>query len=140
MLLTKECDYAIRIIRALADGTKRKVEDIAEEQYVPQKYAYKIIKKLNRVGLVQSVRGRYGGYYLQKSLDSFSLADIVRTIDSKRYISECLQEDSECPFRNHPDRQCAIHFHLLRIQDNILNEMKALTMDVALNVAVDMTA
>ena len=134
MLLTKECDYALRIIRALADGTKKNVETIAEEQYIPLTYAYNIIKKLGRANFVQSIRGRSGGYCLHKPLGSFSLADVIDTIDSNRFVSGCLHEDFACSFRNHPDRQCTVHRHLARIQSNISSEMKSLTMDVALYV------
>ena len=132
MLLTKECDYGIRIIRALVDGTKKTVEIIAEEQHIPKKYAYKIVKKLDRAGFVQSVRGRGGGYRLNKPLDSFTVADIVTTIDANRYINECLQDDSLCPFKIDPRKPCTVHQQLVRIQKMVLSELNSLTMDVAL--------
>ena len=132
MFLTKECDYGIRIIRALADGTKKTVETIANEQHIPIKYTYKIIKKLDQANLVQSTRGRSGGYRLRKPLDSTSLGDILMTIDAGRYVNECLQEGSACPFKNNPDSPCTVHRELERIQNMILNELQLLTMDVAL--------
>ena len=132
MFLTKECDYGIRIIRALVDGTKKTVEDIALEQNIPKKYAYKIIKKLDRAELVRSVRGRGGGYRLSKPLNSFSVADIIATIDTNRYINDCLQDDSECPFKHDPEKPCTVHQELMRIQEMVISQLSALTMDVAL--------
>ena len=140
MFLTKECDYGIRIIRALADGTKKTVEAIADEQHIPQKYAYKIIKKLDLAGYVQSVRGRGGGYLLLKPLASFNLADVLTTIDAKRYINECLQKDSTCPFKTNPDKPCTVHNELVRLQEMVVSELKMLTLDVALRVEDELYA
>ena len=137
MFLTKECDYGIRIIRALTDGAKKTVETIAKEQHIPLKYSYKIIKKLDQAGFLQSVRGRSGGYRLHKPLDSFTLADIVMTIDPARYINECLHESSDCPFKSDPDTPCTVHLEFTRIHEMIVNEFKALTMDAVLRVETE---
>ena len=134
MFLTKECDYGIRIIRALMDGTKKTVESIAEEQHIPTKYAYKIIKKLDRAGFVRSVRGRGGGYHLLIPLDTFTLADIVKTIDANRYVSECLRNDSECPFKTDRETPCNVHRELERIQTIVVGELQSIPMDIALRV------
>ena len=47
MLLTKESDYAIRIVRALKDGNKIRARDICEEEEIPEAFAYKILKNWN---------------------------------------------------------------------------------------------
>jgi len=137
MFLTKECDYGIRIIRALADGTKKRVETIAKEQHIPPKYAYKIIKKLGKGGFVQSTRGRSGGYRLLKPLDSFTLADVLITVDGERYVNECLREDSTCPFKINATQPCTVHQLLERIQEMVVHELKAHTMEVALRTEDD---
>lgn len=129
MFLTKECDYGVRVIRALADGTKKTVEAIAIEEDIPKKYAYKIVKKLENGGYVASMRGRGGGYRLCKPLDTFTLVDIVLAVDSKRYVNECMREESNCQFKNHPERPCAVHKELNRLQDLIVAELSIKTMD-----------
>ena len=134
MFLTKECDYGVRIIRALADGTKKTVENIANEEQIPQKYAYKIVKKLERGDLVQSIRGRSGGYLLAKTLDSFTLLDVIAAVDSTRYVNECLQPAYECIFRDHPERPCYVHFELVRIQSHLGDELSSKSMAEVLRV------
>ena len=129
MFLTKECDYGIRVIRALSDGYKKTVETIAEEEQVPKKFAYKIIKKLEKGGLVRSIRGRSGGYILDVELDSLTLYDIVIALDANRYLNECLSDDNECPFRDHPTRPCSVHVELKLTQDMLMEALKAKTMD-----------
>jgi len=128
MLLTKECDYGVRIIRALADGTKKTVEIITKEENIPHRFAYKIIKKLEQAGYVNSVRGRSGGYYLAKPLNTFNLIDVVTAVDANRYINECLRPGADCELKEKPGRICAVHIELARIQEVLTSEFCAKTM------------
>ena len=135
MFLTKECDYGVRIIRTLADGTKKTVEAIANEELIPHKYAYKIIKKLERYGLVLSKRGRSGGYVLAKALDSFTLLDVVAAVDAARYVNECLHPASDCNFRDHPERPCKVHDEMARVQSIVADEFSSKSMAEVLGVS-----
>ena len=131
MFLTKECDYGVRIIRALSDGEKRIVESICEEEHIPGQYAYKILKKLERAGLVQGVRGRNGGYKLNKALQQITLFDIVTAIDSNLYIFECLRKGHKC-VNNPTGTTCSIHTEFERVQQNVKAEMSRNNMQVLL--------
>ena len=48
MLITRETDYALRLVRSLADGERRSVSQLSDEEQIPKAFAYKIIKKLER--------------------------------------------------------------------------------------------
>lgn len=61
MLITRETDYAMRILRALSGGTQMTAQTISDLHQVPKPFAYKIIKKLSRAGLVSIARGAEGG-------------------------------------------------------------------------------
>ena len=123
MFLTKECDYGIRTIRALADGEKKTVESICVLEHIPVQYAYKILKKLERAGFVQSIRGRDGGYQLVKPLHQITLYGIVSAIDENLLLNECLLETSTC-IRNDPNEPCTVHIELERIQEILIAEMQ----------------
>ena len=123
MLLTRECDYGIRIIRALSDGEKKTAEEICEMENIPSQFAYKILKKLERAGFLLSSRGREGGYWLIMPLDSFSIYDVVITIDTNLAINACLKGGSDCPFKN-GEKPCAVHVELDRIQKVLMDELK----------------
>ena len=60
MIITRETDYALRILRALLDGQLHTVGQIAQEELLPQSFAYKILRKLDKAGLIQVVRGTAG--------------------------------------------------------------------------------
>ena len=127
MLLTKECDYGIRVIRALADGEKKTVQAICDVELVPVPYAYKILKKLEHVGLLRSVRGREGGYQLIASLHQITLYDIVTAIDENFFLFECVADNTVCP-HHRPAQPCAVHLELDRLQSLLVAEMRSKTM------------
>ena len=140
MLLTKECDYAIRIVRALSSGTKKTIEQITDGEKIPQKYAYKVIKKLVQAGFVYSTRGRVGGYHLVKPLDGFSMHDIVNAVDAERYISDCVKPGAKCSFVGDGEGKCSVHTELLRIQAVVAAELSQKTMAEILNLKDDAKA
>ena len=122
MLLTKECDYSVRIIRALADGEKKKVEELCKLERIPIPYAYKILKKLQQAGLLHSLRGRSGGYQLAVSLDKITLVDVLMAIDKDLLIFECLDSNKPCLLHS-VELPCSVHLELERLQDVLVAEM-----------------
>ena len=75
-------DYAIRALVALAAADKSlTAAEIARERNVPKTYLTVILAQLRRNGLVQSQRGRTGGYLLAKDPATVSLAEVLRAVD-----------------------------------------------------------
>lgn len=135
MLLIKECDYGIRIIRALSDGALKTVEVISTAEVIPYQYAYKILKKLERAGFVQGIRGRDGGYQLSKLLDSFTLYDVVIAIDENIFVHECLRDGNSCPHKDEGNgTPCTVHHEFNRIQKLIMDEMQKKNMQEVLQI------
>jgi Rrf2 family protein len=123
MLLTKEADYSVRIMRALSDGEKRTVKTICDMENIPNKYAYKILKKLEVAGLVQSRQGPHGGYLLSADLSTVTLYDVVAAADEHIVILPCLRSDSQCAL-NTQQNPCTVHHELTRIQGSLVAELQ----------------
>lgn len=66
MLISRQSDYAIRVVRALSDMQVHSAADIESRENVTVAFLYKILKKLQRAGLVSITRGSLGGYKLAK--------------------------------------------------------------------------
>ena len=59
MLMTRECDYAVRILRALADGEMKSVVQICRAEDLKTAIAYKLTRKLEQAGILNELqRGR----------------------------------------------------------------------------------
>lgn len=57
MLITRETDYALRMLRVLLDGEKHSAAEMAETELIPMQFAYQILRKLSAGELVQVSRG-----------------------------------------------------------------------------------
>ncbi|MCL2874092.1 MAG: Rrf2 family transcriptional regulator [Defluviitaleaceae bacterium] len=131
MLLTKEFDYAIRIIRSLSGFEKRSVRVICDEEYIPVQFAYKILKKLEISGIVIAFRGVNGGYILAKDLNFITMHDVLISVDDNLFISDCMKPDRDCP-NNDGGKLCNVHQELDKIQNSLINMLKEKTMDMIL--------
>ena len=128
MLLTKESDYSLRIMRVLSDEKVKTVKHISEHEHIPYKYAYKILKKLQKAGLVQNKFGPGGGYVLVKPLSSINMYDVVSAADENLFLFECLQKEKQCP-NNSNETLCKVHIELDRLQNLLVDGMKAKSME-----------
>lgn len=118
MLITRECDYAMRVIRALSSGEITSIQAICEQEQITPAMAYKIARKLEKSGFLKSFRGNTGGYSLNCSLEDVTLYDIFKIIDSKLLLIECMNPTHSCAL-NTGQYPCQVHKELCRIQNKL---------------------
>ena len=75
MLFNRETDYALRVIKNLHTDIPTSISSLAEGEFISEAIAYKVARKLDKGGLVKSMRGSNGGYMLTRPL-----TDIIRRI------------------------------------------------------------
>jgi Rrf2 family protein len=119
MFITRECDYAVRVVRALKGGRKLSVTEICEKEAVTAPFAYKILKKLQKAGIVKGFRGAKGGYTLKKPLQELTLLEIYRAIDPKLFLIECLDGECTCECNGENGDACSIYWELMDIQKEV---------------------
>lgn len=132
LLISRELDYAVRIIRALSNYDLLTVKQICDAEYVPQPYAYKILKKMEKSSIVEGVRGTTGGYQLIASLDDFNLYDVYSAIEGNLYVNACMQPEYACP-NNSGGKKCNVHLGLIDIQNQIIDVLQRHSMAEILN-------
>lgn len=124
MMITRETDYAIRILRSLMDGRRLSTTEISAQQEVPLQFAYKIIKKLEKAGLLSIARGSNGGCTLGKDLVAVSLYDLMEVMGERGDVSACMRPEFECSWRK-GHGGCLVHDQMEKLQEKIENELKS---------------
>lgn len=89
MRITAKVDYAVRaaieLARASTDDGSRLVpvkgRELAGAQDIPVKFLENILAELKRAGIVCSMRGAEGGYWLAHPPSEVSVADIIRAVE-----------------------------------------------------------
>lgn len=125
MLITKETDYALRILRSLSGGEALTVGELSERESLPQNFAYKIAKKLEKAGLVEIIRGKSGGCRLTADLKTASLYDLIQAVEDHSNLSACMNPTYECVWRQSHDGICTAHIQLLKVQKAVDLELQS---------------
>jgi Rrf2 family protein len=96
--ISEAASLGIHAMTYLAAEKERKsaVRRMAESLRVSEAHLAKVMQRLNRVGLVSSVRGPGGGYRLGRPREEISLLDIVETIDGPLEQSSCIMPVKTC--------------------------------------------
>lgn len=110
-MFSKACEYAIRsvIFVAVASIKNERVgfKQIAEEIAAPEAFTAKILQKLTKSGIVDSVKGVGGGFTISKeALDTIKLSAIVNVIDGSAIYEKCGLGLAQCSEL----RPCPVHF------------------------------
>lgn len=128
MFITRESDYAVRVIRALAGEQRLSVSEICERESITAPFAYKILKKLQKSGIVRGFRGVHGGYSLDRQPDEMTLFDVYSAIDPDLFIIECMDPSRQCLRNGEDGLPCLVHRELDSIQTELWNLLKRKTL------------
>ena len=68
------------------------VSDIAFRQNIPVNYLEQLFRKLRTSGLLESVRGAQGGYFLARKAEEITIADILQALGEPFIFGSCQTE------------------------------------------------
>ena len=94
-MLSRKAKYALRALLALAKDYNRGpmlIADLAEQERIPKKFLELILLQLKHQGILQSKKGRGGGYFLGKDPDQIKFGQIIRVIDGPLAPIPCVSQ------------------------------------------------
>ncbi len=124
MLISRELDYALRILRGLGDGDMHTMRALCEEELIPQKFAYKIIRKLAATDYILAVRGVGGGVRLTADLSTRTLFDLLQVFEPEAHINLCTSRDYRCEWMEETQRPCPTRAYLADLEARLTRELK----------------
>ncbi len=95
MNITSKGRYALRIMLDLAQHPEDgfvSLKVTADRQNISLKYLESIISLLKKAGLVESTRGKEGGYRLTRQPQDYSVLDILNSIEDNLAPVSCIQD------------------------------------------------
>lgn len=101
MIISSKGRYALRVMTDLAEHADAgfvSLADISARQEISLKYLESITALLNKSGLVESLRGKSGGYRLNKKPEEYTLREILEITEGGLVPVNCacLTGDEEC--------------------------------------------
>ncbi|MDY8107863.1 Rrf2 family transcriptional regulator [Fulvimarina sp. 2208YS6-2-32] len=118
-MISQRARYAIRAMLNIAPRTiPVSATVIADEEAIPKKFLEAILADLKKAGLIESLRGKNGGYRFAISAGDISFADVLRVVDGPLALAPCA---SRTAYRRCDDcrdvETCETRMALLRVRD-----------------------
>jgi Rrf2 family protein len=109
-IFSKTCEYAMRAVFFIAhktsDGGRVGIKEIAAGIGSPEHFLAKILQDLSRRGIVQSIKGPNGGFYMDKTTLRKPLSEVVEAVDGTGLFTGCAigleycSEGNPCPLHH----------------------------------------
>jgi Rrf2 family protein len=116
---SKTCEYAMRSVFYIAsrsrEGQRVGIKEIAENIDSPEHFLAKILQKLSREGIILSIKGPNGGFYMDtRGLDR-PLADIIIALEGNELFTGCGMGLNQCSELN----PCPLHSEFKKVRNQI---------------------
>ncbi len=123
MKLSKKTKYALKAMLLLAREYKQGpllISDVAKREKIPRKFLEAILLTLKNRGLLQSKKGKGGGYFLDTSPAEVSIGSIVRIFEGPLAPTACASASAytacaEC----NDDLTCGVRLVMKDVRDAI---------------------
>ena len=118
MKLSTKGKYGLKAMFELAlssNGEPVSLKYIAKKQGISDQYLEQIFSILKKAGLVKSVRGAQGGYYISKEASEITVADILKVLEGDMAFTECLLDKDLCENFD----SCATKYVWAKIKESI---------------------
>lgn len=120
-MLTQRSRYALRALIFIArsdGGAPVPISVIAEDQKLPRKFLEIILLDLKNGGLVESFRGKMGGYRLARPAGEISFGEIIRLIEGPLALVPCVSVSARAKCADCFDEAtCVIRKVMLSVRD-----------------------
>lgn len=118
-IFSKTCEYAIRAVFFIAHktavGGRVSIREISAGIDSPEHFLAKILQDLSKRGILQSVKGPNGGFYLDETSLNRPLSEIVEAVDGNGIFIGCGLGLKQCSEIN----PCPLHHQFKTIRDQI---------------------
>lgn len=131
-MLSQRTRYTIRALLHLADRHGEgpvQLAEIAEAQNLPPKFLTVILSQMRRAGLIETLRGRDGGYWLARPPAEISYGEIVRLTRGSLGLLPCAsrlayEQCSNCISED----KCRLHRAMLMVRDETARILDGLSL------------
>ena len=121
MMLSKKSKYGLKAMMVLAKEYGQGpvlISDLAQREDIPRKFLELILLELKNQGLLQSKKGKGGGYFLGRDPKLISVGHIVRVLDGPTAPLPCVSKTAYMRCRECRDeRSCGIRIVMKEVRD-----------------------
>jgi Rrf2 family protein len=120
-VLSRKSKYGLKALLALAKDPRRGpvlISELADGDAIPKKFLEAILLELKRHGVVQSRKGKGGGYFLRRTPAEITFGEVIRVLDGPLAAVPCVSQMAymkcaECV----DERTCGVRLAMKEVRD-----------------------
>ena len=122
-MLSKKSQYALKALSYLVEKQNEGpilISEIAEKKKIPLKFLENILLELKKAKILDSKKGKGGGYFFSKNPQDISLARIIRLVNGPIAMLPCVSLNFYEKCTNCTEDHCSLHDVLIEVRDATL--------------------
>ncbi len=135
-MLSKKTQYAFQALSYLAQQADKGpvlISEIAKKKKIPLKFLENILLLLRKDGILESKKGKGGGYFFKLKPKQIALARVIRLLDGPIAPLSCVSLHFYERCRNCDEKHCGLHDMMIKVRDANLKILEKKTIADLLN-------
>jgi Rrf2 family protein len=129
-MLSKKAQYAFKALMYMAEKKDNQpvlIAEIAKKKKIPLKFLENILLELKKAGILESKKGKGGGYFFKVPPKEVPMAKIMRLIDGPIAMLPCVSLYFYERCKNCDEKQCGLHDTMIQVRDATLKLLEKKT-------------
>jgi len=130
-MLSKKSQYAFKALAYLTEKFNKGpvlISEISTKKKVPLKFLENILLELKKAGILESKKGKGGGYFLKKDPAQIKVATIVRLVNGPIAMLPCVSLYFYKRCDNCDETSCGLHDIMIQVRDASLGVLENKTL------------
>ncbi|HEX2608879.1 MAG TPA: Rrf2 family transcriptional regulator [Flavisolibacter sp.] len=126
-MLSRKAQYAFRALTHLVDKYEEGpilISEIAKKKRIPLKFLENILLQLKKAGILDSKKGKGGGYFIKADPCKTSVAAVIRIVDGPIAMLPCVSLNFYQRCKNCDEKNCGLHDMMAGVRDATLNVLE----------------
>src|SRR3954468_1092638 len=130
-MLSKKSQYAFKALMYLAQNNEKGpvlIAEIAKKKKIPLKFLENILLELKKAGILESKKGKGGGYYFAVNPAEVPMAKVMRLLDGPIALLPCVSLNFYEKCKNCDEKNCGLHNIMEHVRDATLQVLEKRTL------------
>lgn len=122
-MLSKKSQYAFKALAYLTERFNEGpvlISDIAKKKKIPLKFLENILLELKKADILDSKKGKGGGYFLKQRPEKIKVATIIRLVNGPIAMLPCVSLYFYERCKNCNEKHCYLHDMMVEVRDATL--------------------
>jgi Rrf2 family protein len=130
-MFSKKSQYAFKALIYLAEKFNEGpvlISEISKKKKIPLKFLENILLELKKADILESKKGKGGGYFLKKNPSKVKIATVIRLVNGPIAMLPCVSLYFYERCKNCDEKNCGLHDMMIEVRDASLNILENRTL------------